>query len=306
MEWIVSDNQSSEPGLREYLEAQNWLDACIFKLQTHAEAMNQLVASARGKYIIIWPEDVQFVVKGDWLMDIVEILENNPDVGSVGLNAVRQSTLEDYFRQGLKVKIHRTLQDFRRFRTVRRQKIMRSSRGFVMRSLGGVCPGICGSGIPTITRTDIWKKLGGWQTSNATTSLIDSSLGAEDFMVERFNHSGLALQMAVLEKPVAADILTDPTGCKAKVRGGYRFGVYMPPPSPPYYYKIRDFSDLFSRKDGVPLSFFEVAYPVGFTIPMDQQGDHLKSALNTSVVFDINKNIDVSYPMQDTNVMKLI
>lgn len=303
LEWIVSDNQSTEPGLRDYLDSQDWIDSCIYKQQTHAEAMNQLVEMASGKYLFIWPEDVQFVVEGDWLLDIVEILENNQDIGSVGLNGIRQCTLRDFFCSGWKSQVRRGIQDLCRFKKIRRPRTMTSSRGFSMRSLGGATPGICGSGIPTITRTSIWKTLGGWKFSAQGASLIDSSLGAEDYMVDRFNKSGMPLQMAILDKPVAADIITDPTGCKAKVRGDYRFGVYMPPPVSPYYYEIRKLSDLDSCKDGMPLSFFDVVNPIGFTVPRDEHGDHLKSALNTSVVFDIKNHTPVSYPMQDSNVM---
>ena len=63
IEWIVSDNESEEPGLREYLESLNWIDHKIFKRQTHADAMNQIVAMAKGEYLILWPEDIQFTVR---------------------------------------------------------------------------------------------------------------------------------------------------------------------------------------------------------------------------------------------------
>ena len=304
LEWIVSDNVSEEPGLREYLESQSWVDTLISKRQPHAEAMNELIDIARGKYICIWPEDVQFVAQGDWLVDIIEILEKNPDIGSVGLNGLRKCTLNGYFKRSRRARLMDGVRDFHRFRKIRRQRTLTSSRGFTMRSLGGTAPGICGSGIPTITRTSIWRDLGGWTYSKEGTSLVDSSLGAEDFMVERFNQSGMALQMAILEKPVAADIITDPTGCKAKVRGNYRFGIYMPPPRPPYYYEIFPFSDLESNHDGMPLSFFDVARPLGFTVPKDEFGDHLKTAMNTSVVYDLMHQRHISYPMQDKDVME--
>ncbi len=303
IEWIVSDNCSQEPGLQDFLDNQTWLDLCIRKEQTHAEAMNELVEKATGKYIFIWPEDVQFVIKGDWLIDLVEILEQHPEVGSVGLNAVRKCTLQEYFFPGVKRRLHWLKNDLACFKKVRTQKVFSSSRGFQLMTLGGATSGVCGSGIPTLTRTDIWKELGPWKFKREGASIIDSSLGAEDDMVMRFFGHGSPWQMGILQTPVAADIITDPTGCKAKVRGNFRFGVYMPAPEAPFYYEIRDQEHFQSIPGDFPLSFFEVTSPVGFEIPKDSNGDHVKSALNTSVVYDINKQCQVDYPLMYDDVV---
>jgi hypothetical protein len=75
IEWIVSDNEFEEPGIREYIESCDWVQHKLFKKQTHASAMNQIVDMAKGEHLIIWPEDVQFTGKGDWLIDLVEILD---------------------------------------------------------------------------------------------------------------------------------------------------------------------------------------------------------------------------------------
>jgi hypothetical protein len=151
-------------------------------------------------------------------------------------------------------------------------------------------PGICGSGIPSLTRTDVWRQLGPWKTTTSSeANLIDSSLGAEDDMVLRFFKHGAPLQMAYMVKPVAADILTDPTGCKAKVRGNRRNGVYLPPPEGTVYYKIFDTTTIPDPPGNFPISFMEGVSPIGFTIPTDPNGDPLKSSINTSVVSDINQ-----------------
>jgi hypothetical protein len=59
--------------------------------------MNQIVELATGRHLILWPEDMQFVRAGDWLHDIVEILEATPDIGSVLLDFQRRQTLELLF-----------------------------------------------------------------------------------------------------------------------------------------------------------------------------------------------------------------
>jgi len=64
LEWLISGNNSTEPGVRMYLDGLTWLDGIFMKEQAHAAAMNELVEAATGKYIFIWPDDVRFVVQG--------------------------------------------------------------------------------------------------------------------------------------------------------------------------------------------------------------------------------------------------
>ena len=75
IEWIVSDNASEEPGLTDYLADCNWITHRWSKKQTHAEAMNEIVARAAGRYLLLWPEDMQFVVEGDWLRRLLDTLD---------------------------------------------------------------------------------------------------------------------------------------------------------------------------------------------------------------------------------------
>ncbi len=289
IEWIVSDNESEEPGLRNYVESCDWVQHKLFQKQTHASAMNQIVTMAKGQYLLIWPEDVQFTGKGDWLADLVEILDRNRFIGSIGLDFQRKCTLLDRFTTPWFKNRHLALQEFKRFGTkFRRRQTIASSRAVKVRTCGFTMPGICGSGIPSLTRTDVWRQLGPWKTTKSTGgNLIDSSLGAEDDMVLRFFASGNPLQMGYLVKPVAADILTDPTGCKAKVRGNRRYGVYLPPPEGTLYYRIQDTATIPDPPADFPISFMEGVSPLGFTIPTAPNGDPLKSSINTSVVADI-------------------
>jgi hypothetical protein len=289
IQWIVSDNESEEPGLRDYVQGCDWVQHKIFKKQTHAAAMNQIVEMARGESLIIWPEDVQFTVKGAWLADLVELLERHRDLGSIGLDFQRRCTLEERFTTPWFKDRQRAIQEFKRmgfgFRT---RRTLVASGGLKVRTCGWTMPGICGSGIPSLTRTEVWRRLGPWKTTrNTDPKLIDSSLGAEDDMVARFFERGEPLQMGYLVKPVAADILTDPTGCKAKVRGNRRYGVYVPPPEGTFYYMIREASEMPEPRDELPVSFMEGVQPLGFAIPTDNRGERLKSSINTTIVFDI-------------------
>lgn len=303
LEWIVIDNESNEPGLREYLEKSDWLDHVIYKRQTHADAMNQIVQMATGDYLVLWPEDVQFVVEGNWMSDLVEILENNKNIGSICLDHMRKVTLQRIFHPELTENWRLLFQEFKIFgRRFRRKSILSSADGFRIFTFGWLKPGICGSGIPSLTATKIWRELGPWRATHSTeTPLIDSSLGAEVDMVGRFFQHGKPLQGAGLWIPVAADVITDPLGCKAKVRGKFRYGVYMPPPSGLFYYEISSLADHKLLQADQPIDFTTGVKPLGFEIPVDRNGDRLKHDFNDSVVFDINKNVEVRYPLDLLN-----
>jgi len=52
----VSDNESEEPGLRDYIEGLDWVNVKLFKRQSHADAMNEIVSRASGEFLLLWPE----------------------------------------------------------------------------------------------------------------------------------------------------------------------------------------------------------------------------------------------------------
>jgi len=299
IEWIVSDNESDEHSLQDYLDSLDWIQQKLVRRQPHAEAMNEIVEKAKGDFLIIWPEDVQFVVKGSWLTDMVEILHNHPEIGSVTLDALRQSTLQNILKQTSWRDLGQIAREAYWYRkNYRFQHDCYSSRGFRMRTCGWRHSGICPSGIPSLTRTNTWKAIGPWRRADiGSRNLVDSSAGAEDNMLKSFFLSKLPLQAALPWLPVAADIITDPLGCKAKIRGTHRYGVYMPSQSPDgLYYEIRRQADIQLLLDR-PLSFTELVRPIGFSIPMDSHGDRLKFPINTSVVFDMKEKQIVAYPL---------
>lgn len=298
IEWIVSDNESEEAGLRAYLDGIPWLTRRIYKRQSHGDAMNQIVSEARGEFLLLWPEDMQFIVAGPWLGDMVAIMDEHPQIGCIAIDALRKQTLRRLFAR--RYDVLPRLKELYWYRTGFRRSFECASRGgFRLRALGWRASGISGAGISSLTRTSLWRTLGPWKTGRgSSTGLIDSSGGAEEYMFDRFHLSRLPLQTAVCYVPVAADIITDPLGCKAKVRGPYRYGVYMPAPAPDgLYYRIRDLKEFDGAARRIPLSFADMVDPVGFHIPTDAQGDRLKYPLNTSVVFDIRNNCEVKYPL---------
>lgn len=298
LEWIVSDNESEESGLRKYIESLSWVHRKIFKKQTHADAMNEIVGMASGEFLVLWPEDIQFIVEGDWLVDCVEILAVNKEIGSMGLDALRRSMLAGLFRGNSPGDIPAIARELYWYGTrFRRSRMCVSSRGVRVRTTGYRWPGIAGAGIPSLTRTAIWRQLGPWKTRKAgDTKLVDSSLGAEEDMFLRFHESRLPLQIGLPLVPVAADIINDSIGCKAKVRGNLRYGVYTAPPDSTFYYQIMKHSEFGSYSSDIPLSFTEIVKPLGFQIPVDRQGERLKAGMNDSVIYDISKSTFVKQP----------
>jgi glycosyltransferase involved in cell wall biosynthesis len=285
LQWIVVDGESREAGLREYVESLDFVQHKIFRTCTHAEAMNIIVAEAKGECLLMLPEDVQFIARGDWLRDMAEVAIANPRVGHVIFNYQRRSTIRRLFGNAhLRLRLgnhHRLVPlPFRRpYRTYR------TSRGAEFFGLGNMREGICGSGIMSFTRTEVWRRLGPWRTTNANVG-NDSSLGAEDDMVARFFASGMDLETVLMRYCVNADIVTDMRGTKARVRGGNRrYGNYMAPRSGDLYYKIFDGSELPARFGGIhPAPGFEdVVEPIGYELPYDAGGNLLKTgALDTA------------------------
>jgi Glycosyl transferase family 2 len=287
IEWIISDNESREPGLREYIESLDWVPNKWFREQTHAAAMNEIVARATGRYLVLWPDDVQFVVEGDWMVRLIETLESHPWIGSAGLNFLRRKTYRRLVgppRSDEVVSI--AAEAVRRKLAFRIPRRISGPQGLV--TCGWRLPGVVASGIPSLTPLACWKALGPWRTRDATQSnIVDSSLGAEDDMIARFQNGGFNWQQALMMTPVAADIINDETGCKAKIRQGKRHGVYTPPVDGPFYYEILQQPALPGSEGVYPHAFEDTVRPIGFQLPRDHRGNLLKSSLNSSVISEI-------------------
>src|SRR5260221_7706029 len=94
LQWIVVDGNSAEPGLREYLESLDFLDEVAFvDSGLLADALNKLVELTRGEYLLMLPDRIQFIERGRWLADLVEVARDHPRVGHVCFDVQRRGTL---------------------------------------------------------------------------------------------------------------------------------------------------------------------------------------------------------------------
>jgi glycosyltransferase involved in cell wall biosynthesis len=273
VQWIVVDGASVEPGLREYVESLDFVETKVFEPCSHPEAMNWIVELARGEFLLMLPEDVQFVVRDSWLADMIEIA-SNPNVGHLQFDAQRRQTLERYFGRWRPVVRGRRLPTLPLQRPFRR---LRASNGMEYLGFGGLREPVGAAGIVSFGRTEIRRALGPWRIRPELASADDSGLGAERDMIFRYRESGLRLEAFLRRIPVVADVVTDPRGTKARVRfGNRRYGRYAPPPDGDLYYRIWDESEL-GRFDGGPPPFEDFVRPLGFELPLDEGGNLLKT-----------------------------
>lgn len=286
IQWIVLDNHSTETGLNTYLKSLNWIDDLVFMQTSHVGAMNEIMSRARGEVLLLWPDDMQFVVEGDWMKDYVELLMQNHWIGSMSLNFQRRVTVQQIWGQK---GIRGVFGEFKRYGFgYRFQKKLFSSRGFPVWSYGSKVDGIIGAGIASLTRIDLWKKLGPWKLDSGNRNIVDSSSGGEAEMLARWQRSGMPLQRALPVLPVSADILTDDLGTKAKVRKDKRYGDYKPPAQGSFYYRIRRQEDVTNLwQNDLPVAFEDFVEPLGFDLPLDEHGNLLKGGLNMSIVSPI-------------------
>jgi glycosyltransferase involved in cell wall biosynthesis len=273
LQWIVVDGASVEPGLREYLESLDFLDELIVRECTHAEAMNEIVERAEGHCLLMLPEDVQFIRRGPWLRDMVEVA-GRPEVGHVQFDAQRRKTLSRHFlERPRRVRGHPI--PFLRARPRR----LRTSSGAEFIGYGDVRDPVGAAGIVTFVRTEIRRSLGPWRENRALSTMQDSGLGAEADMIERIRRAGVELEAFLMRIPAAADVVTDPRGTKARVRfGNRRYGHYAPPDANGLYYRIWNEEEVARFADFLPAPGFEdIVEPLGFELPLDERGNLLKT-----------------------------
>ncbi len=283
IQWIVVDGDSQEAGLQAYLKSLTWVTNLISIKSTHAEAMNAAIDCARGEFLLLWPDDMQFIVQGDWMVDCVDILRHQ-DIGSIVMNPLRRVTTLKQWNWYERQKDASWKEKIRLMTTYHHKTCYVSAHNYYFRSYGLDQPGIIGSGIPSFTRTDVWRALGRFK-SEQYGGLIDSG-GGEEEMLRRFATSPLRhLRRVQMALPVAADIVDNPNGAKAKVRNSKRYGIYLTPPDGTFYYKIYPQYEVeHLKRRRFPVYFEEFVRPLGYTLPVDQNGNLLKAPINESII----------------------
>jgi glycosyltransferase involved in cell wall biosynthesis len=271
LDCLVVDNASIEPGLPEYLRSLDFARTVIRPTRSPsteaAEALNTILDEARASRVLLLTDDVQFIVKGSrWLDAVIELTDEHAWLGSIMPIALRRVTLRKYFESAL---AHRLF-------PARAPKRLSASNGvgitcFERRELG-----ITHSALG-VTSLAVWRRLGHFRTGGARQTLQDAGGGAEADVVRRYREAGLTLRKALLQQPVLAEIITDPHGTQARVRGNRRYGTYFAPPEGTSYYRIRRDSEPLALRNNIAVPFEDAVEPLGFALPLDAHGNRLKN-----------------------------
>ena len=283
VEYLLADGGSWESGHLEYRERLEGFRVRSVS-EPHADSANWILRNARGRYLLLLPEDIQFLRKGPWVRDCLELLDAKPNAGMVVFDAQRRQTIrEQLMERPLRIR-HRRVP---LFRLPRRPHHFVGSTGEEFFSAGDSRDGISTAGIMSLSRMDLWRKIGPFRATKRVGNSPDndSSLGAEDEMIQRIRtHPEFSkLEAYLMKHPAAADIITDPRGTKAKIRmGNRRYGRYADPAVGDYYYCLRPAEVRPPPPHPFPVwSFEEWVKPVGWTLPLDDARGLRKTSVLT-------------------------
>jgi len=259
-EVIIVDNASVEEGTEEYLNEKKSQGAKIFRMPERdpsnelARALNTIVRESSGKYLVLLQGDMQFIVRGGWLREYVDLYEKSPDIGCITLDAQRRVTIQgSSLSQPVSFSRYKFVADFSRPRTSGAADVMYSRA--------------------------VLSSLGPWSEKN---DQHEYSGDSETKMLQRIetlsNQNPNLNWLTVLPiYPVSVAIYTDSRGTNARIRGDRRYGDYWPPKVGHQYYEIKNFEDVTALEDyrgrQLPYSIEAVTVAVGdWKLPKDEAG----------------------------------
>jgi glycosyltransferase involved in cell wall biosynthesis len=271
-ELIIIDNASVEPGTKEYLDEKESQGFIVVRQDKRdpsnefAKGLNTIAELATGDLICPLQADVQFVLEGDWLSEVVALFQQYaPHVGCVILDAQRNITNQSH-------KFSQTISDndFRFVVDTGRNPI--SGAGDVMYS------------------REVLDLIYPWHVKNKD---HEGGQDSETEMLNKIkriiadNKSGYHCFMPVY--PVSAAIHTDKRGTNARIRGNKRYGDYWAPKEDNFrYYDLVSLSDI--KKENkefmIPLGIEDVVNTVGFDKPVDKDGVWLKNPIRPETAKD--------------------
>tara|TARA_Y100000034_G_scaffold132417_1_gene195349 strand:- start:145 stop:1071 length:927 start_codon:yes stop_codon:yes gene_type:complete len=255
---VVADNSSSEPDLvklinnpsayREKLEPhllefvtcrpKHWLEA-------EYVARNAVLDNAQGKYLMFLQDDVQCIVKGLFLEDQMNIIDNL-NCMQILLDGVRKCTIKRKMNNSLRhtgINVDSWETHHKHFATI----------GF--------------------SSLDLHKKVGSY--------MIDAGRGwgqGENDYSERVIKAFPNKLVFFLQVPTFIGIWNDPRGNYSVVRDGVRHGHYIKAlDERNLYYDILKQDELLKlNKEDFPRSFTDLAKPLGWDYAKEADGEQRK------------------------------
>lgn len=285
-EFIIVDNASVEPGTDEYLGELGRMGMKVFKADSRdpanefAKGLNLIRDEATGKFICPLQGDMQFVLEGNWLENYVKFYEANYDkIGCIMFDAQRRITNSSHTPM-----------------------LVMGSKEYPF-VLNRHRPPVAGAADVMFSR-DILTLIGPWSEENKA---HEGGADSETDMLRRVDQliqeRSLDLTCAMPVIPPAAAIYTDARGTNARVRGNRRYGAYWPPKVDFRYYELLSLENIrLTHPDrNVPYSIEEMANPLGWKAPIDENGNWMKNPIRpeTAMPFEYEDLVVTSYDEYD-------
>lgn len=256
VEFNVVDMGSTESGLKEYLESLEHVNFFQFNkerdwINDEYIARNKLLEMSNHDTIMFLQDDSQFIANKEALSQAIDDLWTMEDCYCLEIYGVRRVTLRD---------------------TVDMTPVAVNDRKYWRRKDGHFLT-------TGIYKRELFQEIGNYPTAWPTEkSYWGRSEDWYDKAVKNHRPHGQTYRTHV---PLALSIWNDPRGGYAFIREDKRWGHYLDPvdESGLYYAKSSGpivSSNLFKRDDTGPVSFMEIAEPLGWEIAKDEFGDQKK------------------------------
>ena len=260
-EIIIVDNASAEAGTDEYLKSLEDRGHIVYKQEArdpsneYAKALNFIAENATGEFVAPIPADMQFVVKGGWLKEYVDLFQKHKNtIGCISFDAQRR-----------------------------------------VRNLSGSYSGAIGNGKmqflfhfnrnPVMGAANCLFSKGMLREMYPWNIINESHEGGQDSetkmlhkVKEIIEKKGLSIYYTAPKIPVSIAIFNE-EGATARIRDNKRYGKYFEPSDGIHYYNVYDFDDVMDRfkNSEYPTSIEEIAQSTGWTLPIDDSGNWIKS-----------------------------
>jgi len=291
VEWLVVDNASVEEGTDEYLVELKARGVKVHKTERRAPndefaaALNWIVDNSKGDFVIPLQGDMQCILQGDWLQEFIKFYsEHIHEVGCIVLDAQRNKTNKAHTfsaQNGDKCKFVYDLS--------------RPPASFAA---------------DVIYSRQMLKLMGQWKSKGNLSHEggHDSETDMLHRTVKTLMEKNIQMHCALPITPVAAAIYTDERGTMGRVRRNVRFGQYWQAKDETgwKYYEISDYEEAVNKYQDriVPVGIEDIAKPIGFQAPIDENGDWLKSPINPGTASP--QDLFVLYEEDETNTVDFV
>lgn len=251
VQFIVADMGSTEPGLREYLKSLDWVETYFHDeprdwINDEYHAKNAIITRIKHEKVVFLQDDSQMIVPKEALYQCVNDLDNMPDCACMDIFGVRRVSMNE---------------------TLHKQPVEVNGRPYWKRNDQHFLT-------TGIYKTKIFKEVGPYPVDWPTEKTYWGR--SEIWYSLQVMQKGLHTYRAHV--PLFLSVWTDPRGGYAFIRGNARYGHYHDPfDESGLYYKKLTMTQIENFQQGsMPMSYMNVAMPLGWTIATTEDGEQKK------------------------------